>query len=130
MLSRLTTPLGSSNMVENVSRSGGVSASHTVKEMPISGVSSSVTWAGMAEMFGGVFCCARIGGTAPNSVKKAQSTGRTIGAPWLQFALWRKQVLRSAQGLDLELGKENRRCGSFCVLISRPLSDLIVWLVP
>jgi len=61
MLSRLKEPSGSSNIVENVSCSGGVSASRTVKGMPISGVSSSVAWGGMAEMIGGVFCCARIG---------------------------------------------------------------------
>src|SRR5439155_5094500 len=66
MLSRLKEPSGSSNIVENVSCSGGVSASQTVNGMPISGTSSSVTCAGMAEMIGGVFCCARTGAHAAN----------------------------------------------------------------
>jgi hypothetical protein len=82
----------------------------------------------MAERIGGVFCCARIEGTAANSSSKAQSTARTLGVPWLHSAMWRKQARRSDRELELEMGMQNRRCVLVRVFISGPLVDLIIWV--
>ena len=74
MLSRLIEPSGRFSIAENVSWSAGVPASHTLKGMSSSGVSSSVVWAGIGERIGGVFCCAWIGGTAAHSRRQAHSS--------------------------------------------------------
>ena|SRR6266516_4233376 len=127
MLSRLEVRSLKLKKVENLNWFTGVSGSHTVNGTSRIGSSSFATWSGTAEMIGATAARAA---QAPNSGRKAQSTARTIGAPWLQFALWREQVPRSAQVLDLEIGKEKRRCGSFRVLISRPLIDLTIRVEP